>query len=87
MRSPVSRPAIPSLWPPGPYALAAAAARVVEAIVRRIATPLLVLCGVGAGRAAVCAMPVDLGPSGVTQVIEPSLTRQERDAGGERVRE
>jgi malate/lactate dehydrogenase len=26
----------------------------------------------------VCAMPVQLGPSGVTQVHEPSLSRQER---------
>jgi malate/lactate dehydrogenase len=69
---------IPSLWPPGPYALAAAAARVVEAIVNGSRRRYSCFVAIGAGRPAVCAMPVDLGPSGVTQVHEPSLTRQER---------
>lgn len=69
---------IPSLWPPGPYALAAAAARVVEAIVNGSRRRFSCFVAMGAGRPAVCAMPVQLGPSGVTQVHEPSLTRQER---------
>jgi malate/lactate dehydrogenase len=69
---------IPSLWPPGPYALAAAAARVVEAIVNGSRRRFSCFVAVGAGRPTVCAMPVQLGPSGVTQVHEPSLTRQER---------
>ena len=69
---------IPSLWPPGPYALASAAARVVEAIVNGSRRRFSCFVAVGTGRPAVCAMPVQLGPSGVTQVHEPSLTRQER---------
>jgi malate dehydrogenase len=67
---------IGGLWPPGPYALASAAARVAEAIVngsRRRHT-----CFVSLGRSRVAAMPVDLGPEGVRRVVEPALTRQER---------
>lgn len=67
---------LPGLWPPGPYALASAAARVIEAIVngsrRRFS------CFVAAGRGSVGAMPVELGQEGVRRVIEPVLTRQER---------
>lgn len=67
---------IPGLWPPGPYALASAAARVVEAIAtgarRRYS------CFVAVSRGRVVAMPVELGPGGVRRVLEPSLTRQER---------
>ena len=67
---------LPGLWPPGPYALASAAARVIEAIVngsrRRFS------CFVAAGRGSVGAMPVELGEDGVRRVIEPVLTRQER---------
>jgi malate dehydrogenase len=69
---------IPSLWPPGPYALAAAASRVVEAIVTGSRRRFSCFVTVGTGQPAVCAMPVQLGTSGVTQVHEPSLTRQER---------
>ena len=67
---------IPGLWPPGPYALGSAAARVVEAIAlgaRRRFT-----CFVALGRSRVAAMPVELGPGGVRRVLEPSLTVQER---------
>ena len=67
---------IPGLWPPGPYALGAAASRIVEAVVngsrRRFS------CFVSIGRAQVAAMPVEIGEDGVQRVIEPSLTRQER---------
>lgn len=67
---------IPGLWPPGPYALASAASRVVEAIVngsrRRFS------CFVVLGRGQVAAMPVELGEDGVLRIIEPTLTRQER---------
>lgn len=69
---------IPSLWPPGPYALAAAATRVIEAMVNGTRRRFSCFVAVGAGQPAVCAMPVHLGPSGVIQVHEPSLTRQER---------
>jgi malate/lactate dehydrogenase len=69
---------IPSLWPPGPYALGSAAARIVEGIVsssrRRFS------CFVDAGRGKIVAMPVELEPRGVKRVIEPTLTRLERTA-------
>lgn len=67
---------MPGLWPPGPYALASAASRVVEAIVngsrRRYS------CFVSLGRGQAAAMPVELGEDGVLRIIEPTLTRQER---------
>jgi malate dehydrogenase len=67
---------IPSLWPPGPYALGSAAARVLEAIAtgsrRRYS------CFVTVGRGSVVAMPVELGPAGVRRIVEPTLTRQEQ---------
>jgi malate dehydrogenase len=75
---------IPGLWPPGPYALASAAARVVEAITngsRRRFTCFVSLES-GPTRHAVSAMPVELGPRGVVRVIEPSLTRYERVRAG-----
>jgi len=67
---------IPGLWPPGPYALASAAARVVEALAngsrRRFS------CFVTVTRGRVAAMPVELGQDGILRIIEPALTRQER---------
>ena len=67
---------IPGLWPPGPYALGSAAARIVEAVCngsrRRYS------CFVDTGRGRIVAMPVELGPGGVLRVIEPALTRLER---------
>jgi malate dehydrogenase len=71
---------IPWLWPPGPYALGAAAARVAEALVhgsRRRFTCFVAL-DAGPKRAAVAAMPVQIRRGGVERVIEPALTRQER---------
>jgi malate dehydrogenase len=67
---------IPGLWPPGFYALASAASRVVEAIVT--GSRQRYSCFVGVGRGTVAAMSVELGPEGVRRVIEPVLTRQER---------
>lgn len=67
---------IPGLWPPGPYALASAAARVAEAMAngsrRRFS------CFVALGRGVVAAMPVEVGEDGRLRVFEPALTRQER---------
>ena len=78
---------IPGLWPPGPYALASAASRIVEAIVdgsrRRFS------CFVALGRGQAGAMPVELGQDGILRIIEPALTRQERtrlDNALERIR-
>jgi len=67
---------LPRLWPPGPYALASAAARVAEGIVN--GSRRRVSCFVAAGRGRVGAMPVELGEDGVRRLIEPVLTRQER---------
>lgn len=79
---------IRSLWPPGPYALASAASRVVEGLLGRSRRRFS--CFVALERGAlrdsgefrpdvpVVAMPVELGAEGVRRVLEPSLTRQER---------
>jgi malate/lactate dehydrogenase len=67
---------IPGLWPPGPYALASAAARVAEALAGRSRRRFSCLVSLGRGRVA--AMPVELGRDGVVRVIEPVLTRLER---------
>ena len=67
---------IPSLWPPGPYALASAGARVAEALCfgsrRRYS------CFVDVGRGKIAAMPVELSRGGVRRVLEPTLTTLER---------
>jgi malate dehydrogenase len=67
---------IRSLWPPGPYVLGSAAARVVEAIAngsrRRYS------CFVAVRPGVVTAMPVELGAGGVVRIVEPTLTPQER---------
>ena len=64
------------LWPPGAYALASAATRVVEAIVTE--SRQRHSCFVGVDRGRVASMPVELGLDGVRRVIEPTLTRQEK---------
>lgn len=69
---------IPGLWPPGPYALGAAATRVAEAIA--LGSRRRYSCFVSLGRGRVAAMPVELWQDGVRRVIEPVLTRQERTA-------
>jgi malate dehydrogenase len=71
---------IPQLWPPGPYALASAAARVVEAIVNgsRRRYSCFVTLDAGPARHAVASMPVEIGPRGIVRILEPALTRQER---------
>lgn len=71
---------IPGLWPPGPYALASAAARVAEAIAlgSRRRFSCFVTIDSGPTRAAVVCMPIEAGPGGVVRVLEPALTRQER---------
>ena len=68
---------IPALWPPGPHALAAVAAKAVDAVFGR--TRPVMSCFVApddaAGhRARTAALPVRLGPRGVEVVIVPSLS-------------
>jgi malate dehydrogenase len=74
---------IAALWPPGPYALATAAALAIEAIGGR--TRRLVSCFVApdtsAGlRTRAAAMPARLGPAGIVDVVTPSLSVVERVA-------
>jgi malate dehydrogenase len=67
---------IDGLWPPGPYSLASAAARVAEGVCwgsRRRYT-----CFVDVGRGRIVAMPVELKRGGISRVIEPVLTSKER---------
>jgi malate dehydrogenase len=75
---------IPGLWPPGPYALASAAAPVVEAIANgsRRKFSCFVVLEAGPTRHDISAMPVELGSSGVIRVLEPALTQYERVRAG-----
>jgi malate dehydrogenase len=69
------------LWPPGPYALGAAAARVTEAIVsasRRSFSVLTPLGGEFGVRGRVGTLPALLGPRGIVHVRVPDLTTRER---------
>ena len=78
---------IPTLWPPGPLALASAAARVVEAIgegSRRRFTCFTALDS-GPTRYAVVAMPMEVGPAGIVRILEPELTARERTVVGNAV--
>lgn len=69
------------VWPPGPAALASAAARVVETMVtgsRRQATCFVALDGELGQRIGVSALPVRLGARGVESVDAPALSAGER---------
>jgi malate dehydrogenase len=74
---------IAALWPPGPYALAAAAAQVVAAIGGR--SRQRACCFVApdrseSARRRTTALPVRLGPSGIVDVMWPSLSVVEQVA-------
>lgn len=65
------------LWPPGPYALANAAAEVVSGLAG--ASQRTVSCfvaPVSANRARAVALPIRLGPSGVVSIETPPLSVQ-----------
>ena len=69
------------LWPPGPFALGLAAARVAEGLVqqsRRAFSVLMVLGGEFGVRGRVGAMPVHLSPSGISGTRVPTLNTRER---------
>jgi malate dehydrogenase len=69
------------LWPPGPYALGTAAARVVEAILhasRRSFSVLTPLGGEFGVRDRVGTLPALLAPHGIVHVRVPDLTTRER---------
>jgi malate dehydrogenase len=69
------------LWPPGPFALGLAAARVTEALVgdsRRAFSVLMILGGEFGIRGRVGAMPVNLSPAGIANTRVPTLNPRER---------
>jgi malate/lactate dehydrogenase len=69
------------LWPPGPYVLGAAAARVVEALLqasRRSYNVLTVLGGEFGVRNRLGAVPALLAPQGVVHTRVPELNTRER---------
>jgi malate dehydrogenase len=72
---------ISRLWPPGPYALASAAAKVVETILGR--SDRVVTCFVAPDdstgrRARTAALPVRLHREGVVEVVLPALNGRDR---------
>jgi malate dehydrogenase len=74
---------LPALWPPQPYTLASAGARVAEALVggtRRRHTCFAAIAVPGAGRDMIAAVPVEILKGGVGRALEPALSRHERTA-------
>jgi malate dehydrogenase len=72
---------VAALWPPGPYALAAAAAKTIDVVLNR--PQRLVTCFVaaddGAGRRMrAAALPVRLGPGEIVDVVLPEMSVRER---------
>jgi malate/lactate dehydrogenase len=72
---------VTTLWPPGPYALAVAAAKIIDVVLRR--SERLVTCFVApddsAGtRMRTAALPVRLGDTGVIDVVLPAMSVRER---------
>ena len=69
------------LWPPGPYALGAAAAGVAEDVIRtsrRSHSAFALLTGELGVRGQVAALPVSLGPAGILDVRVPTLNTREQ---------
>ncbi len=74
---------VPALWPPGPHALAAAAASAVAAIggrARRLVSCFVDPETAGGRRTRATALPVRFDPSGVSAVVMPALSVVERVA-------
>jgi malate dehydrogenase len=72
-----------ALWPPQPYTLASAAARVAEALAggsRRRYTCFAAIDVTGAGRDMIAAVPVEIVKGGIGKTLEPALSRHERTA-------
>ncbi len=74
---------VSALWPPGPYALATAAAMVIEVMAgrsRRMASCFVAPEASAAARRRTGALPVRLGPSGIVEVLTPALSVVEQIA-------
>jgi malate dehydrogenase len=67
---------IRGLWPPGPYALASAAARVAEALCS--GSRRQYSCFVDVGRGRIIAMPLKLRTGGIERIVAPTLSGQEQ---------
>jgi len=69
------------LWPPGPFALGLAGARVAEAVIahaRRTLSVLMVLGNEIGVRGGVGALPATVSPTGIASVRVPTLNTRER---------
>jgi malate dehydrogenase len=74
---------LPALWPPAPYALGSAGARVAEALAhgsRRRYTCFAALDGAGPGRGTIAAVPVEIVEGGIGKALAPALSRHEMTA-------
>jgi malate dehydrogenase len=74
---------LPALWPPGPYALGSAGARVAEALAlgtRRRYSCFAAIDAAGIGRNVIAAVPVDIVKGGIGRTLDPALSRHERTA-------
>jgi malate dehydrogenase len=72
---------LPALWPPAPYTLGSAAARVAEALAqgsRRRYTCFAAIDAAGAGRSLIAAVPVEIVKGGIGLALAPALSRHER---------
>ena len=72
---------IAPLWPPGPYALAAAAAKVVDALLgrsHRLVSAFALQDDGGGRRTRAVALPVRVGPGGIVHIEEPLLRGRDR---------
>jgi malate dehydrogenase len=71
---------VPALWPPAPYALASAAARVVESLAngsRRRYTCFAAIDVTDVGRNVIAAVPVEIQKGGIARTLTPALSRHE----------
>jgi malate dehydrogenase len=74
---------ISRLWPPGPYALAAAAAKTAKAIAgqsRQLVCGFVAPDTASGARTRTASMPLRLGPAGIVEVIAPTLSPNEQTA-------
>jgi len=76
---------VAALWPPGPYALAAAAVLVIEVMAGRSRRTASCFVAPDGGRASgtrtrTGALPVRLGPAGIVDVLVPELSAVEQVA-------
>jgi len=67
---------VPALWPPAPYALGSAAARVAEALA--LGSRRRYTCFAAVDHRDIVAVPVEIEKGGISRVLEPALSRHER---------